>query len=376
MNAEEPKRDKPIRVTWDDIKECEAIPATERPEGRDKEEPPGAKVQGSRGKKYPPVRTYGKISATKSSVEEISASRRLLLSTPFYTCVAGVVGAFVGWGLSEAIFEPGTVATSGQALTEMAAWFAVIGAAVSCAIGASEGIVARSPDQALRGGGIGLGVGLAGCALGGVIAQLLYSVLLRAGGELSMGRVMFARTLGWGVAGIFLGVAQGAAAKSGKKTLNGLLGGLGGGLLGGFLFDPIGLLTGGIRGGLVSRLIGLLAIGAAVGVLIGLVEQLLKDAWLYVIKGRLAGKQFVLYRNPTVLGSSPKCEIYIFKDPSVEPRHAAIHTMHNRYEIQDLGSREGTFVNGQRINRVRLKTGDDIRVGGTVFRYSEKRRER
>ena len=243
---------------------------------------------------------------------------------------------------------------------------------MGCAIGAVEGIVARSPDQALRGGGSGLGVGLAGCALGGVIAQLLYSVLLRAGAELSLGRVMFARTLGWGVAGMFLGVAQGAAARSGKKTLNGLLGGLGGGLIGGLLFDPIILLTGGIRGGLVSRFIGLLAIGAAVGVLIGLVEQLLKDAWLYVIRGRLAGKQFVIYRNPTVLGSSPKCEIYLFKDPAVEPQHAAISSDGRSYLVEDCGTPSGTLVNGRRISRQILKAGDQIQIGETTFAYSER----
>jgi pSer/pThr/pTyr-binding forkhead associated (FHA) protein len=108
----------------------------------------------------------------------------------------------------------------------------------------------------------------------------------------------------------------------------------------------------------------------------GVVEEMLKDAWLRVEQGALAGKQFVLYKNPTVIGSSPKCEIYLFKDPGIEPRHAAIHVVQNRREIEDLSSPQGTFLNNQSIVRHRLQDGDRIRVGKTVFHYLEKRKGR
>ena len=79
-----------------------------------------------------------------------------------------------------------------------------------------------------------------------------------------------------------------------------------------------------------------------------------------------------LYKNPTVLGSSPKCEIYLFKDEAIEPKHAAIHTYGTRYEIEDMDTPAGTFVNGMRITRQPLKNGDRIYLGETVLDFSER----
>ena len=89
--------------------------------------------------------------------------------------------------------------------------------------------------------------------------------------------------------------------------------------------------------------------------------------------GPLAGKEFVLFKSPTVLGSSPKCEIYLFKDADVDPRHAQIRRTGSRHEIVDLGSRTGTLVNGRRVQRAVLQDGDQLVVGQTVLEYSERR---
>ncbi|HPC28523.1 MAG TPA: FHA domain-containing protein, partial [Candidatus Methanomethylicus sp.] len=228
--------------------------------------------------------------------------------------------------------------------------------------------------QALKSAGIGLVIGLVGCCIGGIVAQLVYSGILSASGQISLGSVMLARTIGWGIAGSFLGLGQGVAMMSGKKVLNGFLGGMGGGAIGGLLFDPIAMVTGEIQQGLISRLVGLILIGGMAGLLMGIVEYMLKDAWLRVEQGFLAGKQFVIYKNPTVIGSSPKCHIYLFKDPAIEPQHAAVHMVGNQYEIEDLRSREGTFVNNVPVARRRLQDRDQIRVGQTVFHYFEKKR--
>ena len=63
------------------------------------------------------------------------------------------------------------------------------------------------------------------------------------------------------------------------------------------------------------------------GLFVGLVESLTKDAWLLMIVGPLKGKQFIVYKNPTRIGSSPKCEIYLFKDPAIDPFHATINIL-------------------------------------------------
>jgi len=172
---------------------------------------------------------------------------------------------------------------------------------------------------------------------------------------------------------VMLGIVQGVAMKSAKKMRNGALGGVLGGLVGGALFDPINVL---VHTDWVSRLVALCVIGAATGVLIGIVESVLKDAWLLVTGGPLTGKQFVIYKNPTVFGSAPKADIYLFKDASVEPRHAAVHTLPRGHELEDLGTPAGTLVNGRRIGRHRLRTGDSIQIGHYAFTYTERARAR
>lgn len=183
------------------------------------------------------------------------------------------------------------------------------------------------------------------------------------------GSQVLVRGLCWGLVGALLGLAQGIALGSLKKLRNALLGGLAGGLVGGLLFDPISTT---LQIGWASRLLAIVIIGGLTGLMIGIVEGVLKDAWLRVLKGPLAGKEFVLYRNPTVLGSSPKCEIYLFKDEAVEPRHASISSDGGRYTLKDLGTQAGTHLNDARVTQRPLRKGDRIRIGKTVFQYSEK----
>jgi hypothetical protein len=277
--------------------------------------------------------------------------------------------------LTELVLPPRDVVSEKLILLHSVFWLALVGALVGAAIGCVEGAVSRSLYAAIRGGSIGLFLGAAGCALGAAVGQSAY-FLVGGGAAASFGVQMISRCVAWGVAGLCLGLAQGVALGSGRKVINGLLGGLAGGAIGGLLFDPLGVVLGGIHDGLVSRLVSLVIVGAAVGGVMGVVEEMLKDAWLRVEQGALAGKQFVLYKNPTVIGSSPKCEIYLFKDPGIEPRHAAIHVVQNRREIEDLSSPQGTFLNNQSIVRHRLQDGDRIRVGKTVFHYLEKRKGR
>lgn len=186
---------------------------------------------------------------------------------------------------------------------------------------------------------------------------------------------MVSRSLIWGVYGLGFGLGPGAAMRSKKLLINGLMGGVLGALLGGALFEPIcKLFAGATFGGqaLMSRAIGFSFVGLSTGLMIGLVEQLAKDAWLLMRVGPLSGKQFILYKDPTAIGSSPKCEIYLFKDPDVEPRHALIRKTGTSHEIEDTGTPNGTYVNGQQVRRQILKDGDQIVIGQSLLEYSEK----
>ena len=155
--------------------------------------------------------------------------------------------------------------------------------------------------------------------------------------------------------------------------MNGLLGGVLGGLLGGLVFDPINYVFTSADGqALVSRGIGFTLIGLMVGLFVGIVEQWTKSAWLLMKAGPLAGKQFVVFRNPTVLGSAPKADVYLFKDEAIEPRHALIHDRGGRFEIEDMDTADGTYVNGIPVRRQVLKSGDQIVLGKTVLEFALK----
>ena len=75
-----------------------------------------------------------------------------------------------------------------------------------------------------------------------------------------------------------------------------MLGGVIGAGLGGLLFDSIVLAT---HGGALSRGAGLGLTGMATG--IGIIERALKDRWLYVTSGPLAGKQFICINRRVLL---------------------------------------------------------------------------
>ena len=163
--------------------------------------------------------------------------------------------------------------------------------------------------------------------------------------------------------------AAGVVMRNPKKLLIGMAGGFLGGIIGGALFEPVRGLTESAQD---SRLVALLAIGVVSGIGTGLIENVVRTAWLRVIAGVLAGKQFILYRNPTFIGSAPDCQIYLFKDPNVGPRHAAIHIVPGAYELEDLPLGQKTMINNKPISKVRLRHGDRITVGSTIFLFQDR----
>lgn len=244
----------------------------------------------------------------------------------------------------------------------------LVGLVLALALSIADPIVTRNWRSTAINSCVGIFLGLMGGVIVGLFADHLYRAL--GAGSDSMGKQMFARSVAWGVVGLFLAIAPGVVMKSWKRLVIGIAGGLMGGLLGGLLFDPIATTT---ESGVISRLVGLVAIGVLAAVGTGIIEKAAKTGWLRVVAGLIAGKQFILYRNPTTIGSSPQCEIYLFKDVQVAPRHAAIHAVSGGYEIE--GAAPGTFVNGQAVSRRRLRTGDRIQIGSTVFEFQEKEKK-
>jgi predicted component of type VI protein secretion system len=79
---------------------------------------------------------------------------------------------------------------------------------------------------------------------------------------------------------------------------------------------------------------------------------------------------FPLEAEKTTIGRYGSNAISV-ADPTVSQLHAVIESYGTSYAVRDLGSANGTFVNGERLGgERRLRAGDEIRVGGSrlVFR--------
>lgn len=81
--------------------------------------------------------------------------------------------------------------------------------------------------------------------------------------------------------------------------------------------------------------------------------------------GPLAGHQ-VEVTSVLVLGR--EAADLVIEDPQVSRRHASVRPAGDSLEIEDLGSLNGTWVNGARVTgKVRLALGDQVRVGDSFF---------
>ncbi len=86
-------------------------------------------------------------------------------------------------------------------------------------------------------------------------------------------------------------------------------------------------------------------------------------AYLIVLAGDHLGSMYEV-RSRMTLGRSSQADIR-FADDGVSRQHAAVEIEDEDVVIEDLGSRNGTFVNDESITRKALKDGDKIRIGQT-----------
>ena len=92
-------------------------------------------------------------------------------------------------------------------------------------------------------------------------------------------------------------------------------------------------------------------------------------AELEFVSGPLVGQTVGLDRDVTTIGSVAGNTV-LLTDTGVSRKHIGIKRVDNGYELADLGSTNGVYVNGEKVARRKLEVGDVIRVGTTeiVFR--------
>jgi hypothetical protein len=81
------------------------------------------------------------------------------------------------------------------------------------------------------------------------------------------------------------------------------------------------------------------------------------------------GREVGVGDRPVVIGRMPGCEV-LLADPNVSRRHAEVRPSGQGWTVADLGSTNGTKVNGVRASeREELHPGDEIRIGATSLRF-------
>lgn len=313
---------------------------------------------------------YGSIKAAEEPLASGQERGSILLQGWFYLGASGLVAALIGWGICEPWFVDGQ--THAERWGNLAL-IPVLVATLCVAFGVAESVVERSAKKAVQRAALALPLGAVFGFILSVLANIVYTIGLmisvQAGAATNKNPATWiARALGWMIFGLAGGAVYGIVGWSGKKAGYGMLGGLIGAGIGGFIFDPISLAT---HGGALSRGVGFALTGMATGIGIGVIESALKDRWLYVTSGPLAGKQFILYKPVTTIGSSQQCDIYLFKDSNILPNHAVLESHGSRLQISAAGP---VYVAGVPVQRQVLQSGTILQIGRYGFRYQEKQR--
>jgi pSer/pThr/pTyr-binding forkhead associated (FHA) protein len=310
-----------------------------------------------------------------------------------FQTLVGAIAGLLAWLVAEPMF-PKNYSSAEWGRVELI-FILLLGALVGLAIGSVRGLRQGGKIHLLRNAGVGLILGAIGATfgyqVGGILHQSLFPGVDFSGNEPFFAR-MPARVVALMPVGAFLGLAIGAGGWTLRRLTVGLIGGVLGGLIAGALFDPIAMavspaqlaLSGGFEStsngvpvivaetGGVSRAIFSVLIGGFVGLFIGIVERMVRTAWVRLVLGRNEGREWVVDAPQTFLGRSESAHVPLFGDPHVAPMHACIARQGDAYLLMDGGSPLGTGLNGQRVTQAPLFDGAQIQIGAHTLLFQMK----
>ena len=90
---------------------------------------------------------------------------------------------------------------------------------------------------------------------------------------------------------------------------------------------------------------------------------------LVIAEGKEAGREFEFDQASVLIGRTNECDVILY-ETGVSRKHAQISEEAGGFFIEDLGSSNGTRVNGETISgRLALKSGDAISLGPVLFNF-------
>lgn len=93
------------------------------------------------------------------------------------------------------------------------------------------------------------------------------------------------------------------------------------------------------------------------------IDALPPDSALLVVQhGPNTGARFLLDAAVTTVGRDTRSEIFL-DDVTVSRKHAEFRRVDGGFEVRDVGSLNGTYVNRERIDGSALRSGDEVQIG-------------
>jgi pSer/pThr/pTyr-binding forkhead associated (FHA) protein len=96
---------------------------------------------------------------------------------------------------------------------------------------------------------------------------------------------------------------------------------------------------------------------------------------LVVLQGGAEGSEFEVEGERVVIGRGGRAELR-FEDDAMSQEHAALEFSGRGYRLRDLGSRNGTRLNGGEVRLAELKHGDRLQLGAHVLQLVVEARRR
>ncbi len=302
---------------------------------------------------------------------------RLVGSKPISTSLLCAAAGLVGWLIFEPIFEDGGAA--GGVRWSAALYFPVTGGLIAavltaCASSTADRLSARVVPTACA-----FAVGVAALVLTMIPARLIF--LRMTGDATSMGtlssgtglaQITAARLVSWAIVGGAVGQAFALCSNACAGRIGPTIAGAAAGLLGATAFETLTILLApfDLEFGSAARLAGFCVVGGMSGLTVGVSTALRETAVIRVLSGASREVSYQAGMSPIFIGSGSECHVKLPDRGHVRPRHAALFHNGLSYELHELDPAGDLLINGRRVRRTRLRSGDQITIGGVRMLFS------